>query len=137
MKPDRVVRTLGYAARKLWLGSNFEKDLASASYALVAGHTTVTWLAPSGGQPLGALSGYRVRSQVVSVRDSLDSFFLEQKFIAGDNQHVLVSYSEFKVGVTQKGVETEFRVYAVSKLHFEFQVRARYTHAARSRLLSF
>jgi hypothetical protein len=94
IKPDRVVRALNYAVRKLWLTTGFEKDLASAGFELEVVQHTVKWLP---GASLGVLSGYRVRSQVVCISDAMASFFLEQKFIAGNNQHRLMSYTEFKV----------------------------------------
>jgi hypothetical protein len=92
LKPDRAVRILGYALRKLWLGSNFEKDLASAGYALRCRRSSVQTVVP-----LGALTGFRVRSQVVALRDDLGSFFLEQKVLLADNKAALVSYTEFQI----------------------------------------
>jgi hypothetical protein len=92
MKQDKYVRNASYAIRKLWLKTGLEKECSSAGFSIECVSRSMLIK-----DPLGVYSRYRIRSQVVSVRDEVDSFFVEQKFVSGSENHVhATSYIQFK-----------------------------------------
>ena len=92
MKEDRYVRHLGYALRKLWLKNYFDKHLAHVGF-----HFTPVARSVTVNKPLGIFSGFRIRTQVVTIRDELGVFIVEQKYLVGNNEPAVVSFVAFKL----------------------------------------
>jgi hypothetical protein len=95
MKQDKYARNSGYAIRKFWLKTGLEKELSSAGFTIVQCARSINVK-----HPLGLLQSYRIRTQLISIRDEVDSFYIEQKFISGNNtEHFIyaISYIQFKL----------------------------------------